>query len=323
MATQYFSGQGSFFVAERNADGTPKNFVDLCNVSAMEFSIEITKFEHKESKSGVRAIDLTIIQETNGTFTATLENINTFNLALALFGTKSVVAAAAVASEIVPVASQGGFYILDHMNLDDTIAVTAVLDETGNPVAAWVASTAYALGDRVEPTAANGRFYEATVAGTSDACEPTFPTVVGDTVVDSTVTWTDQGLQVLVEGTDFSVNAGHGTLKVNDDVFAGDNSLDVGYTHLGYSRVDALTVTSQVRWLRFEGLNTVDDTPVVIDFYKAELDPVTGFGVINDEIAQMEITGNILFDDTRAVGDQFLRVRQVGDVDNSCVFGGQ
>jgi hypothetical protein len=322
MATYYFSGQGVFYVAERNADGTPKNFVDLCNVSAMEISIDITKFEHKESKTGQRAIDLTIIQEKNGTFTMTLENINTFNLALALFGTKSVIAAATVASDIVPIATNGGFFILAHMNLDPTGTTTLVTVE-GVLAATFVVSTAYALGDVVIPISPNGRFYKAIVAGTSDTAEPTFPTTVGDTVVDATVTWEDQGLIVLVEDTHFTVNYPHGTLKMLEDFQGGGNNVDMGYDHLGYSQVDALTQTSQIRWLRFEGLNTVDDQPVLIDIFKASLDPLTGYGVINEEVAAMEVTGNVLLDDLRTVGDQFFRQRQVGDVDNSCVKGGQ
>jgi hypothetical protein len=56
-------------------------------------------------------------------------------------------------------------------------------------VTAWEASTAYAAGDIVIPTTGNGRWYECTVAGTSDAAEPTWPATDGGTVEDNTVTW--------------------------------------------------------------------------------------------------------------------------------------
>lgn len=55
----------------------------------------------------------------------------------------------------------------------------------------WAALTAYAVGDIVWPTTANGRIYRCTVAGTSGASEPTFPTSAAGTVVDGTVTWTE------------------------------------------------------------------------------------------------------------------------------------
>lgn len=55
----------------------------------------------------------------------------------------------------------------------------------------WATSTAYSLGDRVEPTTPNGYVYECTTAGTSDSSEPTWPTsAIGDTVADNTVVWT-------------------------------------------------------------------------------------------------------------------------------------
>lgn len=57
----------------------------------------------------------------------------------------------------------------------------------------WVLSTAYTIADRVVPTTANGFFYEATTTGSSNSTEPTWPTTLGDTVVDSGVTWECKG----------------------------------------------------------------------------------------------------------------------------------
>lgn len=67
----------------------------------------------------------------------------------------------------------------------DPITVTPVVS-----VAAWAASIAYALGAVRRPTTPNGYVYTATAAGTSGASQPTWPTVIGNTVVDNGVTWT-------------------------------------------------------------------------------------------------------------------------------------
>jgi len=65
--------------------------------------------------------------------------------------------------------------------------------------AAWQASTSYSLGAFVWPTSFNGYKYECTVAGISHATtEPTWPTTLGQTVTDGTVTWTCHSLETVV-----------------------------------------------------------------------------------------------------------------------------
>jgi hypothetical protein len=59
-------------------------------------------------------------------------------------------------------------------------------------------STAYLLGDVVRPAAANGFIYRATTAGTTAAGLPTYPTVLGQTVVDGGVTWECYGVGIVV-----------------------------------------------------------------------------------------------------------------------------
>lgn len=63
--------------------------------------------------------------------------------------------------------------------------------------AAWQAATVYARGAIVRPTVGNGFVYKAIVGGTSAGSEPTWPTTIGQTVVDSGVTWICAGVYVV------------------------------------------------------------------------------------------------------------------------------
>jgi len=70
---------------------------------------------------------------------------------------------------------------------DNTNAMLGIGDKAGTT---WQASTAYSLGDVVEPTTPDGNVYECTTAGTSGATEPTWVTGEGNTTTDNTVVWT-------------------------------------------------------------------------------------------------------------------------------------
>lgn len=53
----------------------------------------------------------------------------------------------------------------------------------------WSSLTEYDAGDRVVPTVANGFEYSTASSGTSGDTEPTWPTVVGETVPDGNIVW--------------------------------------------------------------------------------------------------------------------------------------
>lgn len=61
-------------------------------------------------------------------------------------------------------------------------------------LSSWAAFTAYSVGDQRIPSVPNGYYYEAIAdTGDSGGTEPTWPTTIGDTVVDLDITWVCRG----------------------------------------------------------------------------------------------------------------------------------
>lgn len=81
------------------------------------------------------------------------------------------------------------------------VAAKAITTTLGS---AWTvqraATTAYLVDDVVRPAAANGHLYRAVTAGTTAAGLPTYPTNLGETVVDGGVTWQNVGRAISVLG---------------------------------------------------------------------------------------------------------------------------
>ena len=255
MANYYYSGQGSLYVGERNpTTGRPTGLIPVGNVPTLELSIEIEKFEHKESESGSRSIDLTIIQEQNATFNMVLESLTPANLALAFYGTESVVVGAAVTGEAVTL----------YAPLAD-----------GTPVKTPLAHV---------------------------NLNATIPSVLADSAAAP-----------MVIGTDYQIDYRNGTVWALPG-WSGETLPDtgvIGYTHLGYPKLAAFTETQVERYLRFEGINTVNGDRVVLDLFRASFDPAQTLPLINEELAQLTLTGNLLRDTLNGTsGSEFFIERR-------------
>lgn len=248
MSNYYYSGQGSLYVAKRDVNGKPLGFMPIGNVPELTIDIEISKFEHKESESGSRLLDLSIVKEKKGKFKMKVENLSLENLALGLYGENAAVVGGTVVDEPVK------FYKGKRMPLaHPDVSAVVVKDVTG--VTTYVLNTDYTVD------AANGVLI--------------FPA---------------SGSTITTDGTD----------------------LEVSYTYGAYSKLEAFTsAESPERWLRFEGLNTVDGSNVIIDCYRAQFDPLTGYALINEEIASLDMNGSLLADTNITSGSKFFRQRNV------------
>lgn len=96
----YFSGQGVVLLAERDpANGKPKGFVSVGNVSALALSVATSVLEHKESHTGQRGTDLRLTTETKVTLSMTMENFIAENLARVSRGQTTKVATGSATGE--------------------------------------------------------------------------------------------------------------------------------------------------------------------------------------------------------------------------------
>ena len=263
MANEYYSGQGSVYVAERDpATGAPLGFTELGNIPDLSISVAVTKFEHKESQSGSRAVDLTIVQEKKGSFSMTLESMSLDNLALAFWGSKTLVPAGIAVGQADWTAYAGRSTPLNHVGVSNV------------------------------------------VIGTSE-----FGTEMGTTAVpgDSLNGWVDELHGTVHVFTEAEQTARGAAVPIVDDT---PTVIAATYDHSSQGVVDAFQETSVERYLRFEGLNTVDETggkEVVVELFKAQLDPLADYGLINEELGTLTITGSLLFDDKQVGDSNFFR----------------
>ena len=166
-----------------NIAGGTANTFNLPNMELEEFS-GYAQGEIRESGTTVTFPD---------TFTATFDDPSGKIAAIAKNAQQEtkVVAAGSQVDLLRKAPAPGDYVSLPMYHTGITSLV--VVRKAGDTASAWVTATTYAVGDYVVPTVANGHFYKATVAGTSDATEPgTWPTD-GTTVTDGTVTWQDMG----------------------------------------------------------------------------------------------------------------------------------
>jgi hypothetical protein len=259
MANEYYSGQGRVYSAERDATtGAPLGFDELGNIPDLSVSVAVTKFEHKESQSGSRAVDLTIVQEKKGSFSMTLESMSLDNLALAFWGSHAHTVAGSVATENV----------IAYLGKRSALSLPAV----------------------------------SSVVVQDDADTITYEFGTSATDVLSLNGYVDEDAGSIHVFTDADQTTKGATVNIVDL-----EVLHIAFDNAASGQVEAFQETSMERYLRFEGLNTIEGKAVIVELYKAQLDPLADYGLINEELGTLTITGSLLYDDKQAEGSNFFR----------------
>jgi len=126
----YFSGQGRVYIGARDASGNPLSMRWLGNVPELKVSLNVETIEHKESYSGQRLTDLSLIKGKDGEFSCAIEDFSIDNLELTLYGQTSSVTAGSVTAEALPTgAVAGGLYLLANQFVSSVV----VKDSAGTP----------------------------------------------------------------------------------------------------------------------------------------------------------------------------------------------
>ena len=123
------------------------------------------------------------------------------------------------------------------------------------------------------------------------------------------------GTTTYVLGTDYSISpTGMITFPETGSAITDGQDLEANYSAKAERITTAFTASNESFYLRFDGLNRAsDDAPVVIEMYKTRFDP-TSLEAINDEFAEYELKGDVLYDACNASNNLyggFMRVRLV------------
>lgn len=101
-------------------------------------------------------------------------------------------------------------------------------------------------------------------------------------------------------------------LPANSTIPDGTN-VTVKYAHAGHTDINAFTQKQPFLQLRYDGVNTVDYAPAIMEVFKTKFDPVDSLSLIGDNFSSMKVTGRVYADDSLVAtrsGQRFLRVRQ-------------
>jgi len=270
----------------------PLRFVGNC--SALNFAIEEETKELKDFTQGGGGTYNEVRRVSGVTCSMSLHDLSPENLAIALFGDVTTIAAAAVTTE-AHVGYKGGLVAASNI-IDTTVApvITA-----GGAAASRTNGMSMALGDLIKPATPNDYYYKVTTAGTAAGSPPSFGTTVGGTTSDGTAVLTCMGKTALVEDTDYTVSGG-GIYLTETASFTDGQSLNFAYTKADASAIDALLNSSQEYEIFFDGLNEArSGKSTTIHAFRVKIGAAKDVALIGEDYAVQELEGKVLKDTTK------------------------
>lgn len=133
-------------------------------------------------------------------------------------------------------------------------------------------------------------------------------------MVDNFVSLTNSGgITTYSEGSDYKRSNNLITFPSSGTAITEDQELEANYEAIAEKINTTFTAPNFYSYWVFDGMNRAkDDSPVVIEMYKARFDP-TSFEVINEDFASYELKGDLHYDDCHADKEDyggFMRIRR-------------
>lgn len=132
-----------------------------------------------------------------------------------------------------------------------------------------------------------------------------YPGLTITSIVDSA------GTPATVTANKYTVNPAEGTILLNGAIGSYTQPFKLNGSYEARNVIGAFNLLSTEVWVRFAGVNTDDNSPVVVDIYKVRLDPAKALELINnDNFNDFELSGTVLADTTKpkgGAGGQFYR----------------
>jgi hypothetical protein len=330
VGSQYFSGQGVLMIGRRDANGIPTGLRPVGNCSDLKISVATTIVSHKNSQDGQRAIDSRLQTETNTSLSFTIDNWIAKNLAQALRGDATSVAAGSTTESILGYA--GLVTPLSKIKPSNVVLTAGTtLTEYVDAVTPWdyqvnndAGSVKFNDGSSVAP-ATLGNAATAITVGTTTAITVTVPAsaAVGGHVMLFGATGADAAF---VNGKTVAISTKTGTSAITVALNTTGKTITLGslkvlfidcpitvsaaYDFEDQQLVDTLTEPLTDNFLRFEGLNTVDTgKPVVVEVFRFQNDPLKELALLSDTYGAFQIEGSVLVDYTKTSGSKYFTVK--------------
>lgn len=302
MPDYSYLGSGRVYVREI---GATTGFLEAGNCNSLTLAVNE---ESKESKDYTKPGGGTyneVRRISSVEASLTMNELDPNNLARAFYGNTSPLASQAITGESITVAPNA---FSPFASLPQSSPAPSVVAAQAN-APARANTTAYSVGAYVTPSPANGFYYRATVGGTSGGSAPAFPTAIGGTVTDGTVTWTCAGRTALVLGTDYEIRPS-GVFVYAGRTLAGE-TWTVGYTRAAADVVQALTASGREYEMLFDGLNEArSGKRTRVYCYRVKIGAAQSVPLLGEDYAALEVTGKLLSDSTKtgAGVSQYFRV---------------